>query len=120
MDLFPVSASTYAEGVDALALFLFGMAGFMSMLIALAILFFAFRYRRRAKIDRSNAPTTAHKMEIVWTVIPLAVSLFIFFWSAKLYVVWASPPADSLEVYGVGKQWMWKFQHTEGNREINE
>jgi cytochrome c oxidase subunit II len=30
------------------------------------------------------------------------------------------PPAETLNVYVVGKQWMWKFQHLDGQREINE
>ena len=30
------------------------------------------------------------------------------------------PPAETLNIYVVGKQWMWKFQHLNGQREINE
>ena len=32
----------------------------------------------------------------------------------------APPPADALEIDVVAKQWMWKFQHPGGQREINE
>jgi cytochrome c oxidase subunit 2 len=65
-------------------------------------------------------PTEAHKVELAWTILPLIAFLGIFFWGARLYVVWASPPENSMEIYGTGKQWMWKFQHPEGRREINE
>jgi cytochrome c oxidase subunit II len=32
----------------------------------------------------------------------------------------STPPVDTLNIYVVGKQWMWKFQHLDGQREINE
>ena len=44
----------------------------------------------------------------------------MFAWGASLYVTMASPPEAALEIHVVGKQWMWKFQHPEGPREINE
>jgi cytochrome c oxidase subunit 2 len=50
----------------------------------------------------------------------LTIALFIFGWSAKLYLDMHVPPANAMEIYVVGKQWMWKIQHPEGNREINE
>jgi cytochrome c oxidase subunit 2 len=59
-------------------------------------------------------------LEIVWTVIPLALTMVMFVWSSSLYFTLARPPSDSIEMYAVGKQWMWKFQHPEGQREINE
>jgi cytochrome c oxidase subunit II len=121
MDLAPDRATTFAEEVDLLFGFLTGISGFMSVLIALGLAYFAIRYRKsNLKVNRDLPPTEAIKVEIAWTVLPLVAFLGIFFWGARLYLVWASPPADSLEIYGVGKQWMWKFQHTEGRREINE
>jgi cytochrome c oxidase subunit 2 len=59
-------------------------------------------------------------LEIGWTVIPFLITLVIFFWGAKVYFVMASPPAETLNIYVVGKQWMWKIQHTTGQREINQ
>ena len=46
--------------------------------------------------------------------------LVIFFWGASVFFAMARPPADTLNIYVVGKQWMWKFQHLNGAREINE
>ena len=58
--------------------------------------------------------------ELTWTLIPLAIALFIFVWGARLYLSWARPPDDALEIYVVAKQWMWKVQHLGGEREINQ
>ena len=43
----------------------------------------------------------------------------MFVWGAKVYFDAYRPPDDAATIYVVGKQWMWKFQHPEGQREIN-
>ena len=59
-------------------------------------------------------------LEIVWSVIPLGLSMIMFGWGAMIFFTESRPPADSMEIYVTGKQWMWKIQHMEGPREINE
>jgi cytochrome c oxidase subunit 2 len=59
-------------------------------------------------------------LEITWTVVPLLITLVIFVWGARVFFAMAHPPEDALNIYVVGKQWMWKFQHLDGQREINE
>jgi cytochrome c oxidase subunit II len=48
------------------------------------------------------------------------LGLGMFVWGANVYLYVSRPPAGSMEVYVVAKQWMWKIQHPEGQREINE
>jgi cytochrome c oxidase subunit 2 len=48
------------------------------------------------------------------------ITMVIFVWGAGLYFAMSRPPDDALDIYVVGKQWMWKFQHLDGQREINE
>ena len=52
-------------------------------------------------------------------VIPFLIAMMIFVWGAWLYFSEYRPPAGALEVQVVAKQWMWKFQHPDGRREIN-
>ena len=59
-------------------------------------------------------------LEITWTVIPFLITLVIFVWGARIFITLHTPPENAMEVYVVGKQWMWKIQHLEGQREINE
>jgi cytochrome c oxidase subunit 2 len=59
-------------------------------------------------------------LELAWTFIPFVLSMVMFGWGAKVFFDLASPPANAMEVFVVGKQWMWKVQHPEGVREINE
>jgi len=53
-------------------------------------------------------------------VIPLLIVLFTFAWGARIYFSLYRPPADAVQYYVTGKQWMWKTQHPTGQREINE
>jgi cytochrome c oxidase subunit 2 len=118
--IFPEQASTIAARVDGLYTFLLGVAVFFSSLIFLLILYFAIKYRRRPGHTRAQQVGTNNLLETAWILIPLAITMVVFVWGAKLYaMVMLSPPADALEVYAIGKQWMWKFQHPGGQREID-
>jgi cytochrome c oxidase subunit 2 len=118
--LFPEVASTIASRVDALYLFLVGLSAFFSILIAVMVVVFMVRYKRR---DPRSIGARIHGgmvLEITWSVVPLLICLGIFVWSAQIFFAMANPPAEAMNVYVVGKQWMWKFQHMDGQREINE
>jgi cytochrome c oxidase subunit 2 len=118
--LFPDSASTIAEEVDALYFFLVGLSGFFSILIAVLIVSFAIKFRRRHVHEVGQQVHGGLLLEIGWTVVPFLITMVIFFWGAKVYFAMATPPAETLNIYVVGKQWMWKVQHVAGQREINQ
>lgn len=115
----PPDASTLAGRVDGLYLFLVILSGFMTLLIAGLIAFFSLKYRRRSEAPPPVVRTN-YSLEILWTLVPLGVFLVIFIWGADVYVNQYTPPEDAMEIYVIGKQWMWKIQHPEGRREINE
>jgi len=117
----PEQASTLAPRVDALYYYLTGVSVFMTLLIATLIVFFAIRYRRGNKVDRSPLDLRYQKwMEVIWIAVPLVIVLSFFGWGAWLYLEQARPPLGALEIQVTGKQWMWKFQHPQGNSEIND
>jgi cytochrome c oxidase subunit 2 len=118
--LFPERASTIANEVDALYFFLVGLSVVMSVLIATLVVGFAVKFHRRHKDDVGAQVHGGLVLELAWTFVPFLITLVIFFWGAKVYFVMASPPEETLNIYVVGKQWMWKVQHTAGQREINQ
>ena len=118
--LFPEQASTIAPQTDALLLYLLGVTVVFVSLIAGLILFFMIRHHRGPGDDHDPAVHVPMSLEVAWSVIPFAISMVAFFWGASLYASLRHPPADALEVDVVGKQWMWKLQHMEGRREIDE
>ena len=118
--LLPDRASTVAGQVDALYYFLVSVSLFFSLVIVIGLVSSAIRYRKGSKSSRAGAKNDHLPLELIWTLTPLTIAFVIFAWSAKLFVDMRVAPPDAMEIYVVGKQWMWKIQHPEGNREINE
>ena len=117
--LWPDRASTTAGNVDALFIFLLIVSGLMTLLIFTAVVYFAARYRHRRGVLAEQIEGST-PLEVTWSIIPLFVFMVIFAWGAVVYFKSRTPPRDSTEVYVVAKQWMWKLEHAEGQREINE
>jgi cytochrome c oxidase subunit 2 len=118
--LFPDQASTMAERVDRLLYFLLGVTGFMGLLVTALIIVFMIKYRRRSENERTPRILGSMRLELFWTITPFFIFLIMFAWGASIYTSAARPPDDALQVYIVGKQWMWKIQHPNGQREIRQ
>ena len=118
--LFPPQASTSAHETDNLYFALTLLSLFFMAVIFLPILFFCIKYRRGSNADRSNPSTGSNVIEFGWTTLPTLMGLALFGWSAVDYFRIERKPSDAIDVQIVGKQWMWKIQHAEGKREINE
>ena len=119
--LFPDQASTMAPRVDALYFYLVGISVFFSLLIFTLVIYFAIKYRRG--FEEEEPPPEMRDilaLEVTWIVVPLILALIAFFWGANVYYALARPPQNALEIFVVGRQWMWKFQHPDGQREINQ
>jgi cytochrome c oxidase subunit 2 len=117
--LAPPSASNFAPEHDAIFYTLLGLSIFFTVIVGFAVIFLALRYRQGSKYDRSRPIYEDLRLELTWTIIPLIMALFMFFFSARLFIKMRTPPADAQEIYVVGKQWMWHVQHENGVRENN-
>lgn len=118
---FPEQASSYAAKVDLLYFALIGVTTFFTVLITALILFFAVKYRRRPGNEIATETPEYKWMEVSWSLIPFFIGIFLFAWGAKLFLeVYRSDQKEAHHIFGVGKQWMWKFQHPDGRREIND
>src|SRR5438270_11793450 len=116
--LWPARASTAAGNVDALYIFLIIVSEVMTLLVFTDIVIIAARYRHR-RGDLAEQIEGSIPLEVTWSIIPLGVFMVIFVWGAVVYFHSRTPPRDATDVYVVAKQWMWKLQHAEGQREIN-
>ncbi len=117
--LFPETASTIAVRVNHLLYYLLAVSGAFSIGILIAIVYFSIRYRRRPGNEVATQVEGSNRLEIAWTAGPLVLLLAMYAWGADVYFTAYTPPRDALEIAGVGKQWMWKFQHLSGQREID-
>jgi cytochrome c oxidase subunit 2 len=116
----PPTASEWAARMDWLSGYLFFWIAFFTGLILVCVTVFALRYRRRGPGHLPEQILGSTALEWTWTLIPLGIALTMFAWAGELYVDYGSPPADALEMFVTGRQWMWWTQHPEGVREINE
>jgi cytochrome c oxidase subunit 2 len=116
----PEQASEFAAPYDALFWATTALTIFFTVVVMLMLFVFCIRYRRGSKVSRRNALTSHMLLEMTWMIVPTVLGLMMFFWAAYLFVEQRIPPKDAMEVYVVGKQWMWHLQHPNGVRENNE
>jgi len=118
--LFPEAASSIARQVDYLYAYLSVVTIVMTGLIFAVVFIFAVKYRRKSENETPRQIHGSLVLEITWSIIPFIVMLSFFWWGAQIFFANATPPSNAMDVYVVGKQWMWKIQYPEGTREINE
>jgi len=118
--LFPEQASNLAPEVDNLYFFVTAVTAFFAILVVIAVVIFAVKYRDRTG-ERVGAPITGSiPLELGWSIIPFFISMAIFGWATVVFFHLVRAPDQTLDIYSTGKRWMWRFQHVEGQSEINE
>ena len=118
--LFPTQASTLAPEIDNLYFGVLAITAFVALLVVALVAYFALKYRDYTG-DRIGAPVTASVLlELGWSLIPFFIFIGIFVWSSIVFFHIVRAPDQTLEIYSTGKRWMWRFQHVDGQREINE
>jgi cytochrome c oxidase subunit II len=90
------------------------------VLVTVLIIFAAFKFRRRSEKEVGDDVHGNNVLEVGWTLIPTIIAIGIFAWGAAIYVNYRIAPKDTLDIYVIGKQWMWKLQQPNGRKEINE
>jgi cytochrome c oxidase subunit 2 len=117
---FPQQASEQAATIDALYFFLVAVTGFFMLLISVLVVVFAIKFHRKHDNEVGEAIHGSLALELLWTFIPLGITMVMFVWGAQVFFHMTRPPKGAMEIFVVGKQWMWKVQHMDGAREINE
>jgi cytochrome c oxidase subunit 2 len=114
-----VRAAISASNLDALFIFLLLVTGTVTIMIFILVTVFALRYRHDL-VDKATPILGSTALETTWSLVPFGIFLIFFVWGAVLYFQERTAPRNAMEIYVVAKQWMWKLQHVDGQREINE
>ena len=109
-----------ATEMDLLYFFILSVCAFFAILVVVLVTVFAIKFRRRHPQEVGADIHGSLALELTWTFIPFLISMVMFAWGAAVFFHHARPPRDAMDIFIVGKQWMWKVQHPEGVREINE
>ncbi|TCM14377.1 cytochrome c oxidase subunit 2 [Novosphingobium sp. PhB165] len=120
IELWPPQASHHAEQVDLLIGSFGAMVWLLTLPVFVLMTWFTIRYRRSHQVNRQHAPTHNLWVELGWSVIPFLLTLGFYVWATMLFFDIHRPPPDAMTIHVVAKQWMWKYQHPEGAREIND
>jgi cytochrome c oxidase subunit 2 len=119
LQLLAETASTVADEWNWLFWMLVAICGIVGTGVAVLLLYWAARYHRKREDELPEQIQGNFKVETAWTLTPLVIFLGMFGWGARLYFRMERPPDNARHVYAIGKQWMWKFQYANGQREIN-
>lgn len=117
--LLPASISAFAREYDLLFASLLGVVTLLVVPVFVVLIYFAAKYRAGSAADRSQREDRNVWLETSWSVIPFVLTLIFFVWAASLYIDERTPPDGALQISVLAKQWMWKFQHPTGQREID-
>lgn len=116
----PEQASTYAVKVDPLFYALTAFVGAFCIGITLVLIYLGLKYIQRPGSGRKSVHVENMALELTWSAIPAVIAIGIFLWGSVLYYDYRNIPANTLDINVIGKQWMWKVQHPNGLREVNE
>ena len=107
-----------ASDMDALIIFMTLVSLFGLVVVGILVATFSVLYsKKRHPVAEQIEGSTL--LEATWTIIPLGLFLVMFVWGAVIYFRAFTPPPNALNIYVVGKQWMWKAEHPTGQHEIN-
>ena len=120
ISLLPPSASAFATEYDVLFWYITAVCMVGGLAVYAMVTYFCFAYAAKTPGEKTPRILGSVKMEIAWTLIPLFFFLTFFVWGVKMYNSRVVTPTDAPEFFIVGKQWMWKVQGPDGQREINE
>ena len=115
----PDQASTFARDLDRLHFFVILTTFVMSTAVGLTTIVFFIRYRRRSETQTTPHIEPPTWMEALFVGVPLSFFILWFFLGYREFVRQQTPPADSMDVYVMGKKWMWKFAYPDGPNAIN-
>ncbi|MBV9940395.1 MAG: cytochrome c oxidase subunit II [Acidobacteriaceae bacterium] len=116
---FPDSASSISPEVNFFFILMVVLCTTVATGIAVFLIYSAIRYRRKGENEMGNQRRNYIPAEAAWIILPFFFFMGMFAWGAELYFEIERPPDNTINMYAVGRQWMWKIQHPEGQREIN-
>lgn len=119
--LLPVAASAQAGPIDQLFGLHFRIIAFLFALIVGLMLYSIVVFRRRPG-DDSDADHIegSTNLEVLWTIVPLAVVIYVSYLGAVILGDVTRPDPRPLEVRVIASQWSWRFEYPEWQVTTNE
>lgn len=110
----PEQGTEIAKQVDNLYAFLLVVSFISCAILIGGMIYFAMKYKRKSQNDKTAYITHDTRLEVLWSVIPLIIFLFVFAWGWIIYHDMRAMPKDALEINVTGKQWAWTVEYKNG------
>lgn len=104
-----------AKQVDNAFILIVAVSVFFLLLVTVFMIYFVIRYRKK-KHPISENITGNTTLEILWTIIPLALVLVIFFYSWSGFKLMREVPSDAMTVKVTASMWRWAFEYPNGKK----
>ena len=106
--------STTAHYIDSLFNFILYTSTILTLIVAAAMVYFVWKYRRKAASDRAVDVHESKVLELSWIIIPTLLVITVFFWGFRSYVGTSIPPVDAYQINVKGQKWLWTFEYPNG------
>ncbi len=119
---FPADVSTFGNYVDSLYSFILWVSVILFVAITIVVVTFVLKYRKRPGYVQPGGEHITHntKLELAWTVPPLILCLFVFYWGFTGFLDMSVAPKNGEEIHVVGKKWIWQFEYKNGTKTLSE
>jgi len=113
---FPEQASTFAGDVDSLYMDIFWISLAFFIAIVVVMVYFCVRYRRKGGVIAPE-PSSSHNttIEILWSVLPSILLVYMFVEGGKTFWEMKIPKADSEEIQVIAYKYGWQFIYPNGD-----
>ncbi len=106
-------ASNFVEGVDKAFFVIMGIGVFFLVGLTTLMLVFVFKYNKKKHPVALQIKEKTY-LEVIWTVIPLIIVGFMFYYGYVAFMPMREAPKDALQITAVGKMWEWNFIYANG------
>ncbi|HPF51191.1 MAG TPA: cytochrome c oxidase subunit II [Draconibacterium sp.] len=109
------TASNFVHGVDTAFLVTMGISFLFLIGLTVVMLVFVYKYnkKRHPKAVQIEGST---KLEIIWTVVPFLITMFMFYYGWAAWKPMHRPPKDPMEITVYGRMWNFSFEYENGRR----
>jgi cytochrome c oxidase subunit II len=105
--------SNFANSVDTAFLVILGISAIFFIGISAVIIYFIIKYNRK-KHPVAEEIEGSTKLEVIWTVIPTIIVLYMFWIGWHAYAPERQIPKDAMNVKVTAQMWSWRFEYDNG------
>jgi cytochrome c oxidase subunit II len=108
-----IDASNYVSTFNTAFYFIAGISLILLIGLTLTMLYFVFRYNKRKNRNAVQNEGNTY-LEITWTVVPVILALFMFYFGWEGWKPMSKPPANAMNITATARMWSFSFLYENG------